>query len=299
MYKKIVALIFLYSLFFNIEAQEKIKGKLIDADTGSPISYASICILPDSKLGTTSNLDGEFDLLCKSNNRLYISSLGYHDTIISVFNTKRIVKVELKKKTLKLDEVKVISEQLEKKQIGSMKIDYHHKNGKERIIHFTSSGATTGVYVKLGKENRKRVLTSINCCVGSEGILGSRFLVRIMTTDIKVIATKMEKRSDFYDLCKQPIIFTAAKKGWNEIDCRNYNIQLPNKSCVIFFIPINDGDQFKWENEFGEAYGSTLVMYSKNRVPKLHYLVVWKDDLAYLKKAKFPTVPAIVVNYLE
>lgn len=291
---------FLLCLFYNGNAQDLIKGSIYSIKNNKPIPYASISVLPDNNHGTTTNINGEFELRCERGSRLYISSLGYFDTTVVVQNADENMNIELKEKVLNLNEVKVISKKVKKKQVGSKDISILRKNGGERILNFRTAGLTYGVYVDFGKAKNKRVLSSISCYIGSKGKLGSRYVVRLMACNKKMTDHKMENRSDFYDLTNKTIIFTANKRAWNDINCRDLNLQLPNQPFVIFFTPIDDGDKYKWEDDHcGESYGASFVFYNIIKIPKMYGLLAWEDKIAFIKNGRFPKIPGIVVNYVE
>lgn len=69
--------ILLFILCVLINAQVKIQGKVIDAETLEPIAYADIR-LPELKINATSNSDGTFYIESAVNtDKLTISKNGY------------------------------------------------------------------------------------------------------------------------------------------------------------------------------------------------------------------------------
>ncbi|MBF0596941.1 DUF5686 family protein [Faecalibacter rhinopitheci] len=75
-FKRNLSLLF---VFFSviIYAQVKIQGKVLDAETGKPISYADVR-LPELKIVATTNSDGSFYIESSNNtNKLSISKSGY------------------------------------------------------------------------------------------------------------------------------------------------------------------------------------------------------------------------------
>ncbi|MBI1770095.1 MAG: carboxypeptidase-like regulatory domain-containing protein [Bacteroidetes bacterium] len=63
-------------------AQQIISGKIVDAETGKPISFASVSIVGTSK-GTSSNLNGEFTLPVSESVSLKITCVGYESVEIN------------------------------------------------------------------------------------------------------------------------------------------------------------------------------------------------------------------------
>ena len=76
-----------------------VTGKVEDANTGSPLQYASVH-LKNSTVSTVTNIEGEFSFKVpadKLSDSLQISYLGYTNQIVSVadFNPKRVKKIKL------------------------------------------------------------------------------------------------------------------------------------------------------------------------------------------------------------
>jgi iron complex outermembrane recepter protein len=68
-------IIFCLSLI-SISFAQKISGKVVDATTGAPISFASI-IVKGTKVGTASNEQGVFSIVAKEGTTLVVSASGY------------------------------------------------------------------------------------------------------------------------------------------------------------------------------------------------------------------------------
>lgn len=110
----LVGLLFLIVLFpsYNLKADPLIiSGKVLDAENDEPLAYATIAIA-DYKIGTVSNLQGEFDIHISDDlqgEELVVSMLGYIDFKIKVSdvpaNSDLIVRLEPGR--LLLDEVTI------------------------------------------------------------------------------------------------------------------------------------------------------------------------------------------------
>ncbi|MFN3694728.1 MAG: carboxypeptidase-like regulatory domain-containing protein, partial [Ignavibacterium sp.] len=81
--KKLLFILFLSSI--HIFSQNfSLKGKVIDSQSGSGLSFANIRV-EGTTLGTASNANGEFELkLNEGNYKLIASFIGYFSDTISV-----------------------------------------------------------------------------------------------------------------------------------------------------------------------------------------------------------------------
>jgi iron complex outermembrane receptor protein len=83
---KILFILFITSNFFCLAQQVTIKGKLVDAETNSPLVNANIFISSKLGVGTFSDLQGEFILAAdvKDSDTLSASFIGYETSKISI-----------------------------------------------------------------------------------------------------------------------------------------------------------------------------------------------------------------------
>jgi hypothetical protein len=95
-------------------AQRTIEGKIIDADTKKPVSFASVLIVGTTK-GTSSNLDGQFTLTVSGEVSLKITSIGYESLEISTSSDLPLI--QLKPIAIRLNEVIVFNKAIDAKKI--------------------------------------------------------------------------------------------------------------------------------------------------------------------------------------
>lgn len=83
---KILFILFITSNFFCLAQQINIKGKIVDAETNSPLVNANIFISSKLGVGTFSDLNGEFNLAAdvKDSDTLSASFIGYETSKISM-----------------------------------------------------------------------------------------------------------------------------------------------------------------------------------------------------------------------
>ncbi|MEO6638063.1 MAG: carboxypeptidase-like regulatory domain-containing protein, partial [Ginsengibacter sp.] len=96
-----IALIFSSTLLF---AQNKIEGRITDAETQTPLEGVSVAVR-NSKAGTSTNANGEFSIDAPKNSRLLVSFVGYEPKELTAGNGN--VNIQLTTATKQLNEVVV------------------------------------------------------------------------------------------------------------------------------------------------------------------------------------------------
>ncbi|TYZ13430.1 carboxypeptidase-like regulatory domain-containing protein [Hymenobacter lutimineralis] len=107
MYKGLLLFVVLAILLsWPVVAQVRLLGKVTDAVTGQGLPFVSVRV-PDTALGTTSNADGEFELILPAKGKqLIFSELGYVPDSVLVGEEKSLL-VKLKPSPMLLPEVQV------------------------------------------------------------------------------------------------------------------------------------------------------------------------------------------------
>ena len=96
--------------------QQLIEGKIVDAETGQPIPFASIGVVGTSK-GTSSNLSGQFTLTITGSASLKITCVGYESKEIN--STSNVLLIQLTPSTTQLSQVVIFN-----KPVNAEKIAY-------------------------------------------------------------------------------------------------------------------------------------------------------------------------------
>ena len=96
----------------SLMAQIKVLAQVLDATDSSPLIGATIYLMPDGNVGTTTGLDGSFELKISEGRQdsLLITYLGYREQVISIADLHD--KILLQPVTLQLTEVSVTAEPL-------------------------------------------------------------------------------------------------------------------------------------------------------------------------------------------
>jgi hypothetical protein len=84
--KKLTLLFITFILFNNSPAQTfSVGGVIKDKSSGEPLSYANVRVL-NSTLGTSSNIEGEYEIkLAAGNYELIASYIGYKTDTLSIY----------------------------------------------------------------------------------------------------------------------------------------------------------------------------------------------------------------------
>lgn len=101
---------------------QKIAGKVVDAETGESIAYASVGVV-EQTLGTLTDTTGIFSLnvsLHHNNDTLRISCIGYHSLSMSVAEARECDSFSLKACEYLLPEVVVLPIKIKMRTVGRM-----------------------------------------------------------------------------------------------------------------------------------------------------------------------------------
>ncbi|MBL4642021.1 MAG: carboxypeptidase-like regulatory domain-containing protein [Flavobacteriaceae bacterium] len=144
--KKVLRVFFTVLVCFNTAYSQKIKGKIIDATTLSPIS--NVAIQSTKKSGTFSDVEGLFSIRIGSKKQLKFSCLGYTSRVLSLDSLK-VMKFTVKLKTTNqnLEEVVLNFKELSLEKIlqqtqSNLFINYKNTPLKQAIHYRKSHKAT-------------------------------------------------------------------------------------------------------------------------------------------------------------
>ncbi len=110
------AISFLLSSYF-LFAQNKIEGKVTDAETQAPLEGVSISV-KNSKMGTSTNANGEFSLDAPKNSRVLLSFVGYEPKEITASEGNILVQLTSASKQLTDVVVTALGVRKETKRLG-------------------------------------------------------------------------------------------------------------------------------------------------------------------------------------
>lgn len=110
-------IIFFWTSSFAALGQQMVEGKIVDAETKKPISFASIIVLGTAK-GTSSNLEGEFTLALTGEASLKITSIGYESMVVK--SSANLRPIALKPTAIQLSEVVVFNKKVNPRKIVRM-----------------------------------------------------------------------------------------------------------------------------------------------------------------------------------
>jgi iron complex outermembrane recepter protein len=102
-------------LLFTIPgfAQQTLKGKVVDAETGKGLAGASVSF--GSSSGTTTDADGNFSIDCSKTKKITITFVGYEPYFVTIKNCDDQLKVSLQSTGRTLDNVEISSTAADKK----------------------------------------------------------------------------------------------------------------------------------------------------------------------------------------
>jgi iron complex outermembrane receptor protein len=104
--KNIIPLaIFLFAISLTGFAQQMLRGKVTDAETGKPLVGASVTFAGSG--GTTTDNDGNFSIDCNKTKRITISFVGYEPYSVTIKNCDAELKISLQSSGRTLDNVEI------------------------------------------------------------------------------------------------------------------------------------------------------------------------------------------------
>src|SRR5258705_6017292 len=94
-------------LLFSISgfAQQTLKGKVVDAETGKGLAGATVSF--GSNSGTTTDADGNFSVDCSKTKKIIITFVGYEPYSVTIKNCDVELKVSLQSTGRTLDNVEI------------------------------------------------------------------------------------------------------------------------------------------------------------------------------------------------
>ena len=99
-------LLILILLLFSFLSKGQVSGYIYDSETKKALPFCNI-VCDATNSGTTTNLNGKFEIDAKIGSKLYISFIGYTTKKI-VVNKKNLKKIYLTSKSALISEIKVV-----------------------------------------------------------------------------------------------------------------------------------------------------------------------------------------------
>ena len=93
MKKNYLLFILFIGFSFNAFTQSQLKGKVIDASTGKPLSGASVIFSGDR--GGATDSEGNFSIDCNKNQRITISYVGYESYSFTIKNCDEVIEISM------------------------------------------------------------------------------------------------------------------------------------------------------------------------------------------------------------
>ncbi len=217
--------IFLLSMLVCIgitSISQTITGKVVDAQTGSPLMYASMGVV-NTRFGTITNEKGEFTLSLKdvsSDLTLKISMIGYE---AKSFKLKELSDnnntIKLEQKTVNIQEV-IVKSGGEIRTVGTKKYSMHKVCGWEG--NRRGQGHEIGTAVDLGQAPVR--LEKLHIHIDKQSFDSSLFRLHIRTLKDKLPNEEL--------LSEDIILPVSGYKGWVEFDLSKYNIVLKGEVAL-------------------------------------------------------------------
>ncbi len=150
-YRNFVAFIFLLSANFLFSQTTHLKGKIVEVETGDPVSFANIVILKTT-LGGISDENGKFEISYPdslSSHTLLISAIGYKLFTQKLSNLKSPLTVNLEDSLFLIDEVKALAYDF----VKPLKWENKKKHTTQYLLTFATRDKNNATnFIKIFKE---------------------------------------------------------------------------------------------------------------------------------------------------
>lgn len=281
-------LFFLLSANFTLNAQVKVRGKVIDSKTQTTLPFATVGI-KNKGVGTVTDENGHFNFEISvdsigKNDNLIISSIGYKQAEISVLEfNKGFQTITLNPAVIGLNEVIIKPKKVKTKVFG--------RTGRSAIMSTRMITERNHVSDDLGKEIGTVLDIDKNCQLKD-------FNLYVIFNRFKLIKFRLNiysVKNDLPDtlLVNDNIIFDVqqGRQTWINVDLKKYNIYLngtdkiavtiqwlksetgddPKKSFNVAAVPsssksilFRDKSQSQWLKVAGNlSFNVTAVCFSK------------------------------------
>jgi thiol-disulfide isomerase/thioredoxin len=158
-----LAVFFLLVSFFATAQSRVAEGKIVDADTGEPVPFASVGLLGTNR-GTSSNLNGQFSLSVHEDSfTIRISCLGYETQEVGSSIAERVLIVQLKPSATQLREVVVFNKAVNarrvvRKAFSAIRDNYNDKPFMESFFyrHYCKDDSVYGRLIEASVDVWKR-----------------------------------------------------------------------------------------------------------------------------------------------
>lgn len=242
-----------------------VRGRIIDGMNNEGIPYVSIVSLTDKTVGSVSDEQGYFELLLNSTcaDSIYISRLGFRDTVIFFSGPKGFYELILKERITELEEVVINSSRLKSRVLG---LDFaqmleRKQTFKAQVIQSDQPGSSLGNFYKV--KNYKGYVDSIVIYIHPD-FISSRFLLNVYCFNGNLNNYKLSPIQSWESLLKEPVIFQTKDRI---TAVRLQNCFFSDCDYLVFsFMPLRI-------KEMPEGYRYGMISYnSRSRSDKRFYV---------------------------
>jgi len=222
-------------------AQEgRITGRVVDAETQSPIPFASIN-LREEQVGALTNEYGYFQLAMPTKvteDSIIVMALGYKRTALFVkrgTNMEEVI-LQIPKQPIALANVVVEASKVKPLMLGA------HSNSPGAGMIQGMPGSQYAFLCKNEKAKKLGFVRSVSFYIGENGFPREPFRVRLYKADGNYSAPNS-------DMLGESVIVSAARGGeWFTVDLTSYNIPAPEEGFYVAMEWIVSGDKFYTTN---------------------------------------------------
>lgn len=168
--KKTFFLVFFFYNLIHINAQQEIKGKVLDSENNTSLANVHIISIKDSSV-VISNKYGEFKI--KGTGVYKFTRIGYHEKVIEIIDSRYVI-VQLTVKFSELNEIIVSANQIPiklKKSVATINVISTKEIERENSVNIAPTlNRVPGIYMHSGALNTNRITIR---GIGSRNLFGT------------------------------------------------------------------------------------------------------------------------------
>ena len=241
MLKRLFVFLLLTSLYPTLSwAQEtRITGRVVDAESKSPIGFASIA-LREEGTGALTNEYGYFQLAMPQrsvDDSIIVMALGFRRTALLVKRGQmEDLIIELPRQSIKLDNVTIEASKVKPMGMGS------RSNTPGDGMIQGMPGSQYAAMMKNEKGKKLGFIRSVSFFIGENGFPREPFRIRLYKADGNYNAPNT-------DMLLDNVVVSATRGGeWFTVDLTQYNLPAPTEGFYVAMEWIVSGDKFYTTN---------------------------------------------------
>lgn len=255
--KKYRLILFFILCCYHISAQERtIKGVLLSLGTHEPVPYGSLLSLTNKSHGTISDERGQFLLKVDVGENIFVSSIGYRDTIW-ISDMSDFIKLYLREEPIQLEGLTITETRSREFIFGDTTSPAKIQNVYEGT-NVTQSGA--GVGNVFNTKEISGYIKSISFFINPQK--KTSYVVSLFSLDKEFKDYLLHPEDMLILLNKKVIRIDASFVGWATVDIIDQSIPIPKAKLVVLVTQLPDAETNLYRHKvMNTSFRGDYIMY--------------------------------------